>query len=411
MLRTVVRGSRRIALALTIASTATFGGVASATDGLPPELVASLYTDTDEGAAGEEIAQCSCGSASCGGCENGYEVSYSNDCAYDQTCSMPEQSHGLLDSLKQRRSKAIACAPPWWAHRTGIFGEYLYLTAGSSDLIYALEGTDSNPDNSTPTGPAGIVDMDAESGFRTGFTLAASACSSLNVAYTRWDGQSTDSINATGINVLNSQLLHPSLDNAGTDSLASNATHKMNFQTVDVNYRHLWKRTNTMAINWLAGLRYSNLEQTLNSEQTFSAPVGLASVDTQIDFEGFGLTGGLDLERYSCETGLFIYGKAMASLLAGDWKASYRQTDQFGGGVAANDYEDFHATPILEGEIGLGWRNKSGRVRLQSGYMMAGWYEAVSTRGYIDAVRSSEMIDIGEAITFSGLTSRLTVSF
>ena len=411
MIHSILRVSRRFALALSLISSSTLAaGVASATDGLPPELVATLYSSQEE-STGQEIELCSCGSSSCSGCQSSSpQVSY---CDEGGSCDSGGcLSSGLLDRLaSRRRSKKSCCPPPWYAHRSGVFGEFLYLTAGSSDLIYALEGTDPDPDVSTPTGPAGIVDMDAEAGYRAGFTYACSPCSSINASYTRWDGRATDSITATGVNVLNSQLLHPSLDNAGVSSLASTATHKINFQTVDMNYRYLWKKTQCTAINWLAGLRYSNLEQTLDSQQTFQVANGLTDVDTQIDFEGFGLTGGLDIERISKNTGLYIFGKGMASLLAGDWKADYRQVNQFGGGEPANDYEDFHATPILEGEVGLGWRSKGGCVRLQSGYMMAGWYQAVSTRGYIDAVRSSELVDIGETITFSGLTSRVTISF
>jgi hypothetical protein len=233
------------------------------------------------------------------------------------------------------------------------------------------------------------------------------------VAYTRWDASSFDQTDATDPlnNVLLSPLLHPSLGNTGATSLRSNAIHEMSFQTVDMNYRHLWKQSGALAVNWTGGLRYSNLEQTMLSRQTDGVAAGLADVSTQIDFEGFGLTGGLDLTRYSCETGLFIYGKGMTSLLAGDWKANYVANNQVGGGNAANTYEDFHATPILEGEVGLGWQSATGCVKLQSGYMMSGWYSAVTTRGYIEGVTNNDLIDLGETITFSGLTTQLTVQF
>lgn len=406
MLRSVFRASRRLALAGAIISASASGMVASASDALPQGFAESAST-------GQEILLCGCGSVSCGGCETSRPLREVVTTQGDWG-SGTRKTGGLLEDFSLGDClKGDGCPPPWWAHRSGVFGEFLYLNAGSSDVIYALEGTDPDPSVSTPTGPAGIVNMQPEGGFRTGFTLAGSACSSLNATYSRWDGIESDSISATNFpaTVLNSQLLHPSLDNAGVSSLASSATHKMNFQTFDLNYRHLWKRSDCTAVNWLVGLRYSNLEQSFSSQQDFQVANGLTDVNTQIDFEGFGLTGGLDFERYSCQTGLFIYGKGMASLLAGDWRANYRQDNQFGGGSAANRYEDFHATPILEGEIGLGWRSHSGRLRLQSGYMMAGWYEAVTTRGYIDAVRSSQLVDIGEAITFSGLTSRVTFAF
>ncbi|EMI41622.1 Lpg1974 family pore-forming outer membrane protein [Rhodopirellula sp. SWK7] len=377
---------------------------AADTDGVPLELVTGLYEEAEPVHGVETIPTMD-------------EVAASDSlqlCASESGCLSMMGSGGLLEgALLANRGKAAKCPQPWWAHRSGVYGEYLFLTAGSSDLIYAVEGTDPDPAAGTPTGPIGIAQMEGSSGFRTGFALASSPCSSLNVGYSFWQGSTFDVINANdGAGyVLNSQLLHPSLDNTGVSSLQSNADHEISFQTVDVNYRHLWKQAGALAVNWTAGLRYSNLEQTMRSQQTYQVANGLTDVTTDIDFNGFGLTGGLDLKRYSCETGLYIYGQGMASLLAGDWKADYRQANQFDGGEARNSYEDFHATPILEGEIGLGWQSPTGCVKLQSGYTMAGWYSAVTTRGYIDAVRNSDLIDIGETITFSGLTSRLTVQF
>ncbi|MCM2372491.1 Lpg1974 family pore-forming outer membrane protein [Aporhodopirellula aestuarii] len=379
--------------------------IAADTDGIPLELVAGLYEESETNSGVETIS-----STSDALTEQPLQL-----CAAEGGCLGGAGPAGILEGslLGGLGSGSAKCPQPWWAHRSGAFGEFLYLTAGSSDLIYAVEGTDPDPAVGTPTGPIGIAQMEGDAGFRTGFSIAASPCSSLNVAYSYWQGSTFDVINADNASgyVLNSQLLHPSLDNTGVSSLQSNADHEISFQTVDLNYRHLWKQAGALAVNWTAGLRYSNLEQTLRSQQTFQVANGLTDVTTDIDFNGFGLTGGLDLKRYSCETGLYIYGQGMASLLAGDWKADYRQANQFDGGEARNSYEDFHATPILEGEIGLGWQSPAGRVTMQSGYTMAGWYSAVTTRGYIDAVRNSDLIDIGETITFSGLTSRVTFQF
>ncbi len=407
--RNLLRGVIAGGLALCGGMGAVSFSTASADEQLPLELVTGLYAEANAGDGVQTIP-------TTGEILNSAELEL---CSAEGVCLEglgATSPGGLLDDgfMKRMVGGSRSCCPqPWWAHRTGAFSEYLYLTAGSSDLIYAVEGTDPNPAVATPTGPIGIVDMDAESGFRVGFSIAASACSSLNVAYTRWDASSFDQIDSTDPlnNVLLSPLLHPTMNNTGATSLRSNAEHKMSFQTIDMNYRHLWKQAGALAVNWTGGLRYSNLEQTMRSRQTDGVAAGLADVSTEIDFEGFGLTGGLDLTRYSCETGLFIYGKGMTSLLAGDWTADYIANNQVGGGNARNTYEDFHATPILEGEVGLGWQSATGCVKLQSGYMMSGWYSAVTTRGYIDGVTNNDLIDIGETITFSGLTTRLTVQF
>lgn len=106
-----------------------------------------------------------------------------------------------------------------------------------------------------------------------------------------------------------------------------------------------------------------------------------------------------------------IYGRTLASLLAGEWDATYDQTNQFGGGAVRSRFEDFRVTPVLEAELGLAWTSKGRNLRLHSGLMVSGWYDAVTTRSYVDAVRSGNLIDIDETMTFSGLTTGATWRF
>lgn len=304
-----------------------------------------------------------------------------------------------------------ACPTPWWAHRDRVFGEFLLLRPGSSDLIYAVEQTDPDPSVASPTGPLGIVAVDPSPGFRVGFSKAASHCSSLEVAFARWDGSASSTLNASGGNVLASNLFHPSTETSGAASLSSAARQRLRFHTVDVLYRHLWRASDTTALNWIAGLRYGNLDQSLRADQTVQVATGLTSLDSRIEFDGFGISGGLDWERFSPRSGLSIYGRGMAHLLAGEWDASYTQRNQFGGGVIANRYEDFRLTPVLEAEIGLAWSPVPDRCRLHAGMMVSGWYDAVTTRSYIEGVRSGRLTGVGETLTFSGLTLGMDLRF
>jgi Legionella pneumophila major outer membrane protein precursor len=380
---------------------------ATAYDGLSPEVAQDLGFqpqsgfDSDAESVSPHVAQV------------GYDESN-----YCLSCEAPtshcncgaDHGGGLFKKLCHGKHHKNASAP-WWAHRTGLFGEYLYLRPGSSDLIYATEQTDPDPAVASPTGPIGIVNIDAESGFRFGGSLASSECSSINLAYARWDGSSQDSIVANGFNVIGSEVIHPSTATSGAASLEAVARHTIDFQLMDVNYRHLWKHTDSIAVNWVAGVRYGNMQQKLSADQTVAVATGLTNVSTDIDFDGFGATGGLDFETYSCNTGLMLYGKALASLLAGEWNATYDQRNQFGGGVIANRYEDFHATPVLDAELGVRWMCKKRHVVLSSGFLMSTWYETVTTRGYLDAVRAGQLTDTGETMTFSGLTSRIEYRF
>ena len=307
-------------------------------------------------------------------------------------------------------SNCVIGCTPWWAHRTGGFGEMLYLGAGNSDLIYAIEQTGPGP-NASPTGPLGISNIGEHVGYRFGFSLANTDCSSVNASYTRWNGSTTSVLDATGTNVIKSLVSHPSVATTGAASLQAVARQSTTFQFADLALRRVYKASNLGVLNWNAGVRYGNLEQGLSADQTISVATGLTNVTTDIDFNGFGILGGLDGERYNCETGLLVYGRAIGSLLAGNWKADYRQTNQFGGGVIANHYEDFRVSPVVDTELGVGWQSCNGRVRVTTGYLFNTWFNTVTNRDYIQSVRNANLLNLDDNLTFSGLTLRTDIRF
>ncbi len=311
----------------------------------------------------------------------------------------------------KRRGKGSCCCVPWWAHGTGGFGQFLLLKPGNVDHIYAIEQNDSVQPGAFPTGPIGRVNVDDASGYRLGFSCAASDCTSLVLSYTEFDGSTSNQITATSGNNINSLVLHPSTDTVGDDGLVSAADYGIDFQLIDLAYRHIWKSTDAYAINWLAGFRYGEMGQNLVVEQLMAVATGVDTVSVDVDFDGFGMMFGVDGERRSCQTGLMIYGRGVTSLLAGDWTGNYAQVNQFGGGIIANDYEDYRVTPVLELELGLGWSSKCGKFRATTGYMTSAWYDAISTRSYVDAVRNTDYINIDETITFSGLTTGIEARF
>ncbi len=325
------------------------------------------------------------------------------------SCNTPSSSMAIEACGVQPTCCEPVCTP-WWAHRTGGFGEALYLSAGNSDLIYAIEQTGPGP-TASPTGPLGITNMGEHVGYRFGFALASSDCNSVYASYTRWDGSTTSVLNATGTNVLASAVTHPSVATSGAASLQAVARQSATFQFADVALRRVYKASNCGVLNWNAGVRYGNLEQGLSADQVISVATGLTNVNTDIDFNGLGVLGGLDGERFSCDTGLLVYGRAMGSMLAGNWKADYRQTNQFGGGVIANHYEDFRVSPVVDTELGVGWQNCSGRFRVTTGYLFSTWFNAVTNRDYIQSVRNSNLLNVDDNLTFSGLTLRADLRF
>ena len=323
--------------------------------------------------------------------------------------------HGWSESASScggcGKSSSRCCCTPWWAHRTGLFGQFLLLRPGNVDQIYTIEQNTVVPGND-PTGPVGRVNVDEESGFRTGLSWAATECTSLVASYSWFEGHSSNTIAATGSNVLISQTIHPSTLNVGTGSLQTSANYNIDFQLIDLGYRHIWKTSDIYAINWLAGFRYGNLEQDLSTLQDLQVAIGEFAVDVDVDFDGFGMMFGVDGERRSSHSGLLVYGKALSSFMAGDWRADYLQINTVtAGGEVANDYEDYRVTPVLELELGFGWQSKCGKWRAQAGYLTSAWYDAISTRQYVNAVRTTNYVNIDETITFSGLTAGVEARF
>jgi hypothetical protein len=303
------------------------------------------------------------------------------------------------------------CPDPLWVHRNGAFFDFLYLRPGNIDYIYAVEQTGPLSTDS-PTGPTGRVGFDGAPGFRVGATVAMSECSSIQATYTWFESSTQNSITANGGNVLIFQPGDPSIPNVGSTSVTSSATDYIRFQQIDLDYRGLLYGTCDSAINYFAGFRYANLKQAFSAQQDVGVPVGLSTVNTEINFDGAGIGFGLDGMKRSAYSGLLIYGRASSSFVAGEFKADYVQVSQFGpNSRIANTLVDYRLMTILQTELGLGWQNQCGNLRILGGYQVAGWFNALTTGSYIPGVQNRQFNNLNETITFDGLTSRVEYRF
>jgi hypothetical protein len=308
-------------------------------------------------------------------------------------------------------SSCDCCIDPMWCHRASVFADVLYLRPGNIDYIYAVEQTGPLPTDS-PTGPTGRVGFDADLGFRVGFSIPMSDCSSIVASYTWFETDTQDRITAIAPNVLVFQPGDPSIPNVGTTSIESSANYYIRFQQFDVDYRALLYGTCDSAVNYFAGVRYANLNQNFRAQQDIGVPFGLATVNTEIDFDGFGIGFGLDGIRRSEYSGLLVYGKASSSFVGGEFKADYREVSQFGpNSIIANSLVDFRVMTILQTELGVGWQSCCGRIRATAGYQVAGWFNALTTGTYILGVQNREFSELFEAISFDGFVGRLEYRF
>lgn len=297
---------------------------------------------------------------------------------------------------------------PFWAHRTGLFGEFLLLKARGDDMAHAFQRN-----GSVPRGDVGTVDQDYESGFRAGFSLAMEPCSSVSASFTRFDSHNTDLLvqgNVDG-DEARSLVLHPGFVNAGTSAQELAAEHDIDFQLIDLEYSRVLQVDCNHVFNWTLGVRYGNLEQNFAQLGAFAQPTGDILTITDIDFNGLGLRAGLDARRRMCG-GWSTFGKLFVSALAGDVHTTFENfnvtTDTT---LAAVDWSDNRLVPMMEYEVGLAWTSAGDRWRVSAGYYTLIWFNLVTTPEYVQAVQNDSFVDLGDSVTFDGLTVKIERRF
>jgi len=154
-------------------------------------------------------------------------------------------------------------------------------------------------------------------------------------------------------------------------------------------------------------VRYANLDQDLHSE--FSI-LGSTRVDTEIDFDGVGPRIGLDGEL-RLQRGWLMYGRSVASFMAGEFRRDFRQSNVLTGPLATVAVADDRIVSQLELELGLGWRNSRGTFRILAGYSLGAWFNTMTTASLIEGVQAGEFDHLDATLLFDGLTGRIEVRF
>ena len=303
--------------------------------------------------------------------------------------------------------ETTSCCPEFWEHRTGLFGDFLYLTLRETDFAYATH-VDGLLATSVPLAPSNIVDPDYQPGFRIGGSLALDSCSSIAATYWYSRSTTTDSLTLPGgTGFIRSEVTHPNTANVAADSLAARASYDTDFQMVDLTYKSLLSGGCCHAVNYSVGIRYAHLDQQFHGEYSI---LGATSVDSDINFDGIGLRLGIEGERL-LQRGFFVYGQAFADLLAGEFKADYIQRNAFVGVQARTGVEDDRIVPQLELELGVGWQSCGGRFRVRGGYYLGSWFNSMTAPTWIGAVRANSLSEIEERLTIDGLTLRAEYLF
>ena len=309
--------------------------------------------------------------------------------------------------------EACECAA-WWAHRSSIFGEYLYFHPSGIDIAHAIQQNGTGGAGTTPDGRVGVVDQNYTSAYGVGFAWAMTDCASIQVDYRNFHSHNSDVVTAPDVlgGTVASLVLHPESLNAGSTSQFVRATNDIDFQVFDIDYRRLLGAGCQFAWNYAIGLRYAKLDQGFAQLGDFTPPTGTLRTTTDIQFEGTGLRAGLDGMQKLGGTRWGLYGKGFINVLFGRFDSTFVQANLTTASIQANsNWADERVVPVLEYEVGLNWTSHSGHWRFSAGYYTAFWFNAVTTPQYVQAVQHADFVNVGDTITFDGLVSRLEYRF
>ena len=299
-----------------------------------------------------------------------------------------------------------------WTHYSSVFVEGLYLRPRNAEIAYAvpIDGpiTQTPANNPIQVGRVGVVDHDYEFNYAVGGSLALDPMSSIAARYSTIDFSSTDSVSTSAPDVIRSIVSHPSTDSVSSDFLSATANLEIDYDTIDLLYRHLFVGGENYAVNYSLGGRYGKLDQRFHAQFVNG---GTEDVMTDVDFEGLGLRLGFDAERHSCRNRLLVYAKGAANFIAGRFRASYFQGSSFDPEIVNTNWEAGRIVPALDIEIGIGYRSLNDRIRLTAGYRVDTWFNMVTNEDFVWAVQQNNFLNLEDSISFDGLVTRLELRF
>lgn len=307
-----------------------------------------------------------------------------------------------------------------WTQRFQVWGDYIYLRPRDVEVAYAVEingpvgpGTTAN-DPVIQVSPLAMTDHEYQPGFRFGFGYTLDNCNQVAAQFTHFDATTTDAITAADPNNVIRSLVSPTalgVFNANGDGLDADAEDRIQFQLIDVDYKGLLAYCCDYKMGYVVGVRYARLEQ------DFAAQFQTNNVDTvlsNINFDGVGLRLGLEGERYGRNKQWFAYGKGVVSLVGGEFSSTYRYGTNADPVIVNTGWEAGRLVTIADLEVGAGWQNECGNLRLSVGYMYSSWFNTLKTNEWISAVRQNNFVDPADTtldgmISFDGLTARVEV--
>lgn len=304
---------------------------------------------------------------------------------------------------------ACCCLSPW-AHRTGIFADYLNLRVHEGEVAYAVAlnggiANDQTLPGAVQVSPIALAEPDYSSNYQVGGTWALSQCASVSFAYTHFESNSDSSLSVDpadfGDVVIRSLVLHPAAGNANADFLNSSASLGIDFKTADVDYRSIVWASDLSAVNYIVGARFAELNQDFAARYTRTGTTDLMSAD--VEFDGGGVRFGLDATRHHPCNGFLVYGRGLTSFVAGEFKTSYRHGTDVDPEIVNTGWEAARIMTMVDMEFGGGWQSRCGRLRVTAGYLVSFWFNAVTTDQWIRAVRDNDFVGQRDGMSYDTL--------
>jgi hypothetical protein len=293
------------------------------------------------------------------------------------------------------------------AHRSGLYGEFLYLQARGVDVPYATPFDGIGP-NAVPIGPTLFADPNYQPGFRIGLTSNRSDTSSLSVDYWFYQSQANGSGQLDGgAGIFDALTVHPNTTSVATDSLQTSTSYDLDFDIIDAHYRTTFLERDLYTIDFTIGARYARIDQDFHAAYLI---LGTTDVNAELGFDGIGPRLGLEFDR-PLNNQFRIFVNASASLLVGHVTGEYTQTNTFNGTLATAALDDSRLVPVSELEIGLGWQSASGHWHLSASYYVGTYHNSLSAADFISGVQANWLHDLGDSITFDGLMARLEITW
>jgi len=130
--------------------------------------------------------------------------------------------------------------------------------------------------------------------------------------------------------------------------------------------------------------------------------------NSDITFDGGGLKFGLDGERRLGYSGFSFYSRGNIAPMTGRFHADYRLVDNTNVvQLGRADWQDDRIVTLVDLETGISWTGKRRKWRASAGYVTSYWFNTLTTSSFIDGVNANSYNNLGDTLSFEGLTAKI----